>query len=99
MQLTNADLIKYASRNSKLSYCDYVGCLDALYDDRYSVRQARKAVQTSHPTRFKGEEPLQPGDYFNGRLRITDKGIRYVAGQCTPLEIWLAVLDYFDKTN
>ena len=45
------------------------------------------------------DKALIPGEYFAGRLIITDKKIEYIPGQYAPTEIYWALEDYFSKTR
>lgn len=64
------------------------------------IRRQRAAVQRNYGHRWRNDdETLVPGNYWGGRLTITEDSINYCAGQYPPTEIWQAVNDYFHRTN
>lgn len=71
----------------------------AWHGDRRRRDAARRKVLRTFPDRIQGAEILRPGNYYHGRLIITDGDIIYVSGQYSPTEIYQAVLDYMEATN
>ena len=104
---TIQDLLAFASKHATISR-------DLYGDPRYARLEEIRAWQTDKrkrdrqrlrvlkawPGRCRSAEPLVPGHYFGTRLEITPSGeIDYTAGQYAGLELWLAVADYFERTN
>ena len=104
---TIQDLLTYASRNATIQrdlYGDprYPGPDDARFwrADKSKRDRQRRYVFNTWPGRCRSSEPLIPGRYFGTRLEITPAGgIDYTPGQYAGLELWLAVADYFERTN
>lgn len=102
-----SDLLEYASNQARIESCDY---FDARYarpeeirswrNDRGHRDRDRRRVFKAYAGRIASDGPLVPGSYGYGRrLEITPDGVDYTAGQYAAREIWLAVLDYFERTN
>ena len=64
------------------------------------IRRQRAAVNRDFGHRLRDDhEVLKPGNYWGGRLNISETSIVYCAGQYSPTEIWPAVYDYFYRTS
>ena len=104
---TIQDLLTYASRNATISRDLYgdprcPGPDDHRYwqADKSKRDRQRRHVFRTWPGRCRSQEELIPGNYYGTRLVISPVGeINYTAGQYAGLELWLAVADYFEKTN
>ena len=104
--LTVADLWHYAAGQATISRTDY-------FDPRYARLEevaawgrdvarrnsARRRILRTFPERARSTEPLTPGNYYGGRLRITPDAIEYTPGQYAPLEVYPALFDYFTTTD
>ena len=109
--LTTADLLAFARSQARIESIDYLDPYErraeriregirAWRGDRSRRDRARRNVFRTFPARTRSSSPLIPGGYgCQGRLVITADGIDYTAGQYSALEIWPAVLDYFERTN
>lgn len=111
MTLTVSDLLAYARSQARIEAIDYI-CPYERRPDRAleSIRswrnarafrdRARLKVLRTYPGRISANAPLVPGTYGGARrLEITTQGIDYTACQYPPMEIWGAVLAYFNATN
>jgi hypothetical protein len=75
-------------------------CIRSWRNDRAARDRARRKVLRSFPGRISANAPLVPGTYGGARrLEITAQGIDYTACQYSAMEIWPAVLAYFNATN
>ena len=109
--LTIADLLAFARSQARIESIDYLDPYErraeriregirAWCGDRSRRDRARRKVFRTFAARIIGNAPLIPGGYgCQSRLVITTEGIDYTAGQYSALEIWPAVLDYFERTN
>jgi hypothetical protein len=104
--LTVADLFAYAKSQAAISASDYFDPRYARADEmaawgRDTARRnsARRRILRTFPERARSTEPLTPGNYYGGRLRITPDAIQYVPGQFAPLEVYPALFDYFTTTG
>jgi hypothetical protein len=104
---TIQDLLAYASKHATINR-DLYGdpCYARVADvrlwrrDRSKRDRQRLNVFRTWPGRCRSSEPLVPGSYWGTRLQITASGeIDYTAGQYAGVELWLAVADYFERTN
>jgi len=104
---TVSDLLEYARQQARIESCDYFDSRCARADeirawrnDRGHRDRDRLRVFKTYPGRIRSDGQLVPGSYGAGRrLEIAAEGIDYTAGQYAALEIWPAVLDYFNQTN
>ena len=104
---TVQDLLAYASKHATISQTDYFHPRYARPDevrawrnDKSKRNRQRLAVLRNWPGRCASAEPLVPGNYWGTRLQISASGaIDFTACQFPGLELWLAVADYFSKTN
>jgi hypothetical protein len=104
--LTVADLWHYAAGLATISRIDYFDPRYARADEvaawgRDVARRnsARRRILRTFPERARSTEPLTPGNYYGGRLRITPDSIEYISGQFAPLELYPALFDYFTTTD
>ena len=104
---TVSDLLEYARRQARIESCDYFHPRYARQDEirawrndrSHRDRDRRQVFKLYAPSIITGGE-LVPGSYGAGqRLEITADGLDFTACQYAPLEIWPAVLDYFNRTN
>ena len=100
MKLTIKDLKTFAKQQARLSGADYGGDSKAYRMDRNNILKARRSAMLSAEFHWHHEDtPLVAGEYFGGRLIITDSSLEYVAGQYAPTEIYHAIQDYFKRTR
>ena len=111
MTLTVSDLLAYAKSHARIEAIDYIcpyerrpdrrlECVRSWRNDRASRDRARRKVLRTFPGRISANAPLVPGTYGGARrLEITAQGIDYTACQYSAMEIWPAVLAYFNATN
>jgi len=96
---TVADLLALGRRLGRIDPADYRS--HGAYRAEVNRRdRQRRAVKRAWPDSFADTAAaLVPGAYGpSGRLRVTARGIEYVAGQYAPLEIWHAIAAYFSET-
>lgn len=104
---TVSDLLAYAKTQARIEACDYfhpryarIEEIQAWRRDRATRDRARRRVLRGFPGRIASDKALVPGGYgCASRLVITADDIEYTAGQYSAVEIWPAVLDYFQRTN
>lgn len=104
---TISDLLEYARQQARIESCDYfhpryarADEVSAWHRDRSTRDRDRRRVFRNYAGRIASNGALVPGEYGGSRrLEITADGIDYTAGQYAALEIWPAVLAYFDATN
>jgi hypothetical protein len=104
---TIQDLLTYASKHATIQrdlYGDprYATAEDVKFwrRDKSKRDRQRRSVFRTWSARCRGNETLIPGSYWGTRLQITASGdIDYTPGQYAGLELWLAVADYFERTN
>ena len=95
---TIKQLKDFCKKQARLSYADYDQ--EGLRIDSNSIRRARfAAIKAAGMYWDFDDKALIPGEYFAGRLIITDKTIDYIPGQYAPTEIYWALEDYFSKTR
>jgi|DEB0MinimDraft_10_1074344.scaffolds.fasta_scaffold95178_1 hypothetical protein len=101
---TISDLLAYAKSQARIESRDYfhpryarADEVQAWRNDRAKRDRARRQVFRSFPGRIASNAELVLGSY--GRLHISADGINYISGQHSALEIWSAVLAYFQQTN
>jgi hypothetical protein len=107
MTLTVSDLLAYAKSQARIESCNYFHPRYAKPEevrgwrnDRASRDRARLKVLRTFPGRISANAPLVPGSYGAARrLEITAEEIDYTANQYSAMEIWGAVLAYFNATN
>jgi len=111
MTLTVSDLLAYARSQARIEAIDYLDPYERRLDrrlesirswrnDRASRDRARLKVLRTFPGRISANAPLVPGSYGAARrLEITTSEIDYTANQYSAMEIWGAVLAYFNATN
>jgi hypothetical protein len=111
MTLTVSDLLAYAKSQARIEAIDYICRYERRLDrrlesirswrnDRASRDRARLKVLRTFPGRISANAPLVPGTYGAARrLEITAEEIDYTACQYSAMEIWGAVLAYFNATN
>jgi len=109
--LTIADLLAFARSQARIESIDYLDPYERRADriregvrawrgDRSRRDRARRKVFRTFAAGIVDNSPLIPGGYgCQSRLVITAEEIDYTAGQYSALEIWPAVLDYFERTN
>jgi len=103
---TIADLLRFARSQAVIRSNNYFEPSYARPEevaewqsDKRRRDAARRKVLRTFPGRIQSAEVLRPGNYYHGRLIITDGDIIYVSGQYSPTEIYQAVLDYMEATN
>jgi hypothetical protein len=111
MTLTVSDLLAYAKSQARIESIDYICPYERRLDrrvesirswrnDRASRDRARLKVLRTYSGRISANAPLVPGTYGAARrLEITASEIDYTANQYSAMEIWGAVLAYFNATN
>ena len=111
MTLTVSDLLAYAKSQARIEAIDYICPYERRPDrrlesvrswrnDRASRDRARRKVLRTFPGRISANAALVPGTYGGARrLEITASEIDYTANQYSAMEIWPAVLAYFNATN
>jgi hypothetical protein len=111
MTLNVSDLLAYAGSQARIEAINYLdpyerraerrlASIRSWRNDRASRDRARLKVLRTYPGCISADLPLLPGTYgAAGRLEITTQGIDYTAGQYSAMEIWGAVLAYFNSTN
>lgn len=91
------DLKVYARIQSRRSWSDYAGDIQAWNSSTYRIRRQREQCR-KFARWIIGTEQLVPGSY--GRLTISESGnIDTVWGQYPPEEIYNYVLEYLEQTN
>jgi hypothetical protein len=111
MTLTVSDLLAYAKSQARIESINYICRYERRLDrrlesirswrnDRASRDRARLKVLRTYSGRISANAPLVPGTYgATRRLEITASEIDYTACQYSAMEIWGAVLAYFNATN
>jgi hypothetical protein len=94
-KLTIGDLKSFA-RKERFDTSNYQGFPEGLKHDRLHRDRAKYCAKKHADFYWTRENtPLETGEYFNGRLIITENNIEYIPGQYAPTEIYWALADYF----
>ena len=94
------DLRSFAKSQARLCGADYGGSREAYLMDRNNILRAQRACKKAadlYWSEMLSKTELICGEYFCGRLIITETGLQYIPGQYAPTEIYWALEDYFNK--
>lgn len=96
--MTIQDLLAFAKKQARLCTLDYDR--QGYIDDKNRIRRVKYAMRKAagmYASPMFSNTILLKGEYYGGRLIISDTKIEYIPGQYAPTEIYWAVADYFES--